>query len=152
MYLHGIVVWFALAIYFFLPLVIFGAIFSAQFERINEDIARWFAGWLTNLLIQFANFIIGLFLSQSIPLVVQPTFAALFLQELTSYSEVVLALVVYLILAVSLFLAGTVRFATTGRISSYFGSFRNLGAVHRASAAISLGRAAATAAESRYRN
>ena len=56
-------------------------------------------------------------------------FAALFLQELTSYSEVVLALVIYLIIAASLFLAGTLRFATTSKISSYFGLFKNLGLV-----------------------
>ena len=126
MYLHGVVVWFALAIYFILPLMIFGAIFSVEFEQINEDIGKWLAGWLTNLLVQFANFFIGIFSSQGISLVAQQTFAALFLQELTSYTGVVLALVIYLIIAASLFLAGTLRFATTSKISNYFGLFKNL--------------------------
>ena len=129
MYLYGIVVWFALAIYFIFPLMIFGAIFSVEFERINEDFGRWIVGWLTNVLIQFANFFIGIFSSEGIPLVAQQTFAALFLQELTSYSGVVLALVIYLIIGVSLFLAGTLRFAATSKISSYFGLFKNLGLV-----------------------
>jgi Protein of unknown function (DUF4013) len=129
MYMHGVVVWIALAIYFILPLMIFGAIFSVEFERINEDIGKWLAGWLTNLLIQFANFFIGIFLSEGIPLVAHQTLAAFFLQEITSYSEGVLALVIYFIIAVSLFLAGTLRFASTSKIGSYFGVVTNLGLV-----------------------
>lgn len=129
MYWHGLVFWCALAVYFVAPLMIFSAIFSVEVALINEEVDEWLVGWLANLAIPIANSFIGLFSLKPINLIAQQSFAELFLQEVTRYSTVVVALIIYLIIADSLFLAGTLRFVATGKISAYFRFFKNLGLV-----------------------
>jgi hypothetical protein len=129
MYGHGIVFWFMLAIYFVIPLMIFGVIFSAEVTLITEAINHWIADWLTNFFIQVINFVIGIVSLEPMALRPQQSFADLILHLITDYFSVVLALFIYLVIANALFLAGTMRFATTGKISSYFRIFKNLGLI-----------------------
>src|SRR6266700_8075857 len=79
--------------------------------------------------IPIANSLIGLFSLKPIDLVAQQSFAELFRQEVTRYSTVAVALIIYLIVADSLFLAGTLRFVAKGKISAYFRLLKNLGLV-----------------------
>jgi len=96
---------------------------------ITEEVNESLVGWLLNLAIPIANSLIGLFSLKPIDLVAQQSFAELFRQEVTRYSTVAVALIIYLIVADSLFLAGTLRFVSKGKISAYFRLLKNLGLV-----------------------
>jgi len=124
-YRDGLVIWVMSSLYFIIPLLVFGAIFSAEVALISQQVDEWIATRMTNFGIEMVNTVLTAMSLGQVEQYPLPTFANFLVQEIELYSTVLFAPFVYLCVAVPLFLAGTVRFVITGKISSYFRFFKN---------------------------
>jgi hypothetical protein len=120
MVLHGLIFWIMVVLYFVIPLTLLGMIYAAEVAQLSAEFDEWLATWFVNLGIQGANALIAVVTDLRIGLYAQPSFAAFLLDVVERYSAVIWAPVLYCVLALPLFLAGSVRFAVTGKARSYF--------------------------------
>jgi hypothetical protein len=124
-YLHGLIFWLMVVLYFVIPLALLGMIYASEVAQLSAAFDEWLATWFLNLGIQGANAVIAVATDLRIGLYPQPSLVEFFVDAMERYAAVIWAPMVYCVLAFPLFLAGSVRFAITGKARSYFQVLHN---------------------------
>ena len=132
MFVHGIFFWVMLFLYVALPIWVLSAIFATE----TAIIAQQFRGWVTNsaenATITAVNVgLLTLGVTQQIGLVPQQTLEALVERWAAVYTAGFVLPVLWVLFAVPVFVAATIRFGITGKPGSYFHPIANTGFVFR---------------------
>ena len=132
MFLHGIVYWLMLFLYVAVPISIIGAIFTTESAIIAQEFHRWVMNSGENVVITAVNVVaLGLGASEQIALIPQQTLTALIQHWVVAYTAGFFLPMFWVVFAVPVFMAATIRFAVSGRFSSYFHPIANTGFVLR---------------------
>jgi hypothetical protein len=132
MFVHGILYWLMLLLYVAVPIWLLGAIFAAETAIITQEFHQWVMNSAENVTITAVNIVAsGIGVSEQIALTPQQTLAELIQHWAVVYTAGFFLPVVWVVFAVPVFFAATIRFAVTGKFGSYFRPIANTGFVLR---------------------
>lgn len=132
MFLHGIVYWLMLFLYVAVPIWILGTIFATGTAIIAQEFHRWMSNSGENVVITGVNVVaLGLGASGQIALIPQQTLMTLIEHWAAVYTAGLFLPIFWIVFAVPVFMAATIRFAVSGRFGSYFRPIANTGFVLR---------------------
>ena len=132
MFVHGIIYWLMLFLYVALPIWLLGAMFAAETAIIAQEFHRWMMNSGENAIITGVNVVaLGLGASEQIAIIPQQDLMTLIQHWAIAYTAGFFLPVFWLVFAVPVFTAATIRFAISGRFGSYFRPIANTGFVLR---------------------
>ncbi len=132
MFVHGIVYWLMLFLYVAVPIWLLGAIFAAETAIITQEFHGWMVNSGENALITGLNVVaLGLGASDQFALIPQQDLLTLIQRWAVVYTAGFLLPVFWVVFAVPVFMAATIRFAVSGRYGSYFRPIANTAFVLR---------------------
>lgn len=132
MFVHGIVYWVMLSFYVTVPIWLLGTLFAAETAIITQEFHRWVMNSGQNAIITGINIVaLGLGASEPITLIPQQDLLSLIRHWALVYTAGFFLPVFWVVFAVPVFMAATIRFAVSGRFGSYFRPIANTGFVLR---------------------
>ncbi len=132
MFVHGILYWLMLLLYVALPIWVLGALFTAETAIITQEFHSWLMNSAENVTITAVNMVAsGIGVSEQIELIPQEALTALIQHWAVVYTAGFFVPVIWVVFAVPVFIAATIRFAVTGEFGSYFRPISNTGFVLR---------------------
>jgi len=132
MFVHGIVFWLMLFLYIVIPIWLLGVIFATETGIIAAQFRGWLNNSVENVIITSINVgLLTLNVSQQIALVPQQTLETLIERWAAVYTAGFVLPLLWVVFAVPVFMAATIRFAITGKVLSYFHPVANTAFVLR---------------------
>lgn len=132
MFAHGIVYWAMLFLYAAVPVWILGLIFATETAVVSHEFGLWVTDSTANAAITTANVIsLGLGGPTLLDLIPQQTLLSLLERWAVVYTAGIVLPVLWLVFALPVFMAATIRFGVTNKIGSYFHPVANTGFVLR---------------------
>ena len=132
MFAHGIVYWVMLFLYAAVPVWILGVIFATETTIITHEFGQWVTDSTENAAITTVNVVsLGLGGPTLADLIPQQTLLSLVERWAAVYTAGFVLPVLWLVFALPVFMAATIRFGVTNRIGSYFHPIANTGFVLR---------------------
>jgi hypothetical protein len=126
---HGILYWLMFVLYLAVPIWLLGAILTAETAIITEEFNHWATASIENSAITAANVVLGLGVLDQIALIPQQDLLSLLEHWAAVYTAGFVAPVIWVVFALPVFVAATIRLAVTGKLASYFRPFANTGFV-----------------------
>jgi hypothetical protein len=126
---HGILYWLMFVLYLAVPIWLLGAILTAETAIIMQEFNHWATASIENSAITAANVVLGLGVLDQIALIPQQDLLSLLEHWAAVYTAGFVAPAIWVVFALPVFVAATIRFAVTGKLGSYFRPFANTGFV-----------------------